>query len=150
MATYKYKLETLLTFRRNLEEQAHLELVREQTTLESLIRRLGELRADRERIIAEMEERKKKKIRAVLLSFFMDFIRNRDREIQVQATMVESQRQVVKQARGKLLEKVKDRKIIEKARERDHTNFLNEAMKEEMKEHDEMVVLAFGRGGRSL
>ena len=145
MATYKYKLETLLTFRRNLEEQAHLKLVREQDILIGHKKRLEVLKSERVRIIQDLEERKKKRLQAALFSLYMNSIRSRERDIQVQMTMIESQKHVVEEARKALLEKVKERQIIEKAKERDHQNFLKEGLKEELKEHDEMAVLTFGR-----
>ncbi|MCK5341308.1 MAG: flagellar FliJ family protein [Desulfobulbaceae bacterium] len=133
-----------MTFRRNLEEQAHLKLVREQDILIGHKKRLEVLKSERVRIIQDLEERKKKRLQAALFSLYMNSIRSRERDIQVQMTMIESQKHVVEEARKALLEKVKERQIIEKAKERDHQNFLKEVLKEELKEHDEMAVLTFG------
>ncbi|MCK5227698.1 MAG: flagellar export protein FliJ, partial [Desulfobulbaceae bacterium] len=121
-----------MTFRRNLEEQAHLKLVREQDILIGHKKRLEVLKLERVRIIQDLEERKKKRLQAALFSLYMNSIRSRERDIQVQMTMIESQKHVVEEARKALLEKVKERQIIEKAKERDHQNFLKEVLKEEL------------------
>ena len=75
----------------------------------------------------------------------MEGINAKDREIQVQHTTIESQRQIVEMAREELKEKVKDRKVIERAKERDYQKYLQEFLRKEQKESDEQAILRYGR-----
>ncbi|MBU0483869.1 MAG: flagellar FliJ family protein [Proteobacteria bacterium] len=142
---YKFKFETLLSYRRNLVELAQQRMAKEQWLLHNHIERLERLRADRVRLIEEFEERKRQKMAASLFAFYIESVNNKEGEILTQVVVVESQRQVFEKSRAELLVRVKDRKIIEKTRERDYKIYLQEELRQEQKEADEMAVLRFGR-----
>lgn len=142
---YKFKLETVITYRQNLEDLAREKLVREEHILKNHIERLARLKQERQAMIDDLEERKKKSLPASLFSFFMDGIQLKENAIQLQDTTIESQRQVVERVREDLQEKVKARKVIEKAKERDYQNYLKEYLRREQNESDEMAILRFGR-----
>ena len=142
---YSFRLESVLTYRNNLEELAHQKLVGEQTILKNHILRLEELKAERIAMIDDFEQRKKKRLSAVFFAFYMDGINAKDQEIQVQHTTIESQRKVVEMAREELKEKMKDRKVIERAKEKDYQKYLQEFLRKEQKESDEQAVLRYGR-----
>ena len=142
---YKFKLETVLTYRQNLEDLAKEKLAREERILRNHIERLARLKEERLAMISELEERKKTSLPASLYSFYMDGIQLKESAIQMQITVIESQRQVVEQARKDLEDKVKARKVIEKAKERDYQNYLKEYLRRTQNESDEMAILRFGR-----
>ena len=142
---YRFRLETLLTFRRNLEEQAQLQLARELQVLAERQARLVDLRDSRERMIDEFEERKQQSLRAALFSFYMEAIRGKEREIEALLAAIAAQEQVVAAARLQLQERVKSRKVIEKAREKDYQRFLHDFRRAEQKESDEQAILRSGR-----
>ena len=142
---YKFKLETVLTYRQNLEDLAKEKLVREEYILRNHIEGLARLKEEREVMIRDFEERKKRVIAAALYSFYTDGIQLKERAIQIQNNTIESQRQVVAKVRHELLEAVKARKIIEKAKERDYQNYMKEFLRRSQNESDEMAILRFGR-----
>lgn len=142
---YKFKLETVITYRQNLEDLAKEKLVREEHILRNHIERLATLKEERQAMIVDLEERKKKSLPASLFSFFMDGIQLKENAIQMQNNTIESQRQVVERVRKDLHEKVKARKVIEKAKERDYQKYLKEYLRREQNESDEMAILRFGR-----
>lgn len=142
---YRFRLETLLTFRRNLEEQAQLQLARELRALAERQARLVDLRDSREQMIDEFEERKQQSLRASLFSFYMEAIRRKEREIEALLAAIAQQGQVVEEARQQLQERVKSRKVIEKAREKDYQKYLQDFLHEEQKESDEQAILRSGR-----
>ncbi len=142
---YRFRLETLLTYRRNLEEQAQLELGRQIQLLVEGEERLLDLRERRERTIADFQERQKRPLRGALFSFYMEAIRRQERAIEEQVAANVSQRQEVEKARQELTERVKSRKVIEKAREKDYQKFLHEFLRKEQIESDEQAILRFGR-----
>ncbi|MGV1099434.1 flagellar export protein FliJ [Thiovibrio sp. JS02] len=144
---YHFRLETVLALRRNLEELAQQKLARELLILESHTQRLAGLRSQRQALVDEFEEKKRNTMPAPLFSFYMDAISLKEREIEAVTRLLESQQQVVLAAREALAEKVREKKVMEKARERDYQKFLQAQMKKEQNEADEQMVLRFGRHG---
>lgn len=142
---YAYKLETLLTYRRNLEELAQQKFGREQHLLNMHRIRLDDLSNERRNLVAVFEERKKRRMNSAYFSFYMDSIRVKDQQIIVQKNTIESQKNVVETARKQLFERVKDRKIIEKAKEKDYQQYLLDSRRKEQNISDEQAVLRFGR-----
>ncbi len=144
---YHFKLETVLALRRNLEELAQQQLARELTLLEAHTRRHDELRAQREATIAEFEEKKKSTMPAPLFVFYMETLARQELEIEGAAQLLAGQQQAVLKAREALAGRVKERKVMEKARERDFQKFVQAGIKKEQDEADEQMVLRFGRHG---
>jgi flagellar FliJ protein len=142
---YRFKLETLYTFRKNIEEQSRLRLAREIAILEGLRKRLAELRAERLRLIDELEVNKKKPLAVFQYQFFMDAISFAEMEIVKQTGRIAAQEEAVVYVRQELVVKMQDRKVIEKVRERDKKAYINELAKQEQKEGDEQVLLRFGK-----
>lgn len=142
---YHFKLETVLGLRRNLEELAQQKLARELTLLEERKLRLAALKQQRLELIAEFEEEKHQRMLAPVFAFFMEGIFRKEQEIEAGQALMEAQQGAVVQAREELLGKVRDKKVMEKARERDYQKFLLAGLKEEQKEADEQMVLRFGR-----
>ena len=142
---YKFRLETLLVYRRNLEEQAQLALAREIQVLVDHQSVLDDLRDTKARIAEDFERKKEKSMDASMFTYYMDSIRRKEREIDAQWIVIENQQAVVAEFRAKLGERVKDRKVIEKAREKDYQKYLQELLRKEQKEGDEQAILRAGR-----
>lgn len=144
---YHFKLETVLGLRRNLEELAQQKLARELTLLEERKARLVALRQQRQELIADFEEEKHRKMPAPVFALFVEGIFRKEQEIEAGQAQVEVQQGAVAQARVELTAKVQDKKVMEKARERDYQKFLLAGLKKEQNEADEQMVLRFGRKG---
>ncbi len=140
---YRFKFETVLDYRRNLEDLAQQKLVKEQNILANHERWLADLQAGKQRMVADFEERKKKNIPAPLFAYYMDALANKDREIAAQKNTIAAQKRVIESIRAELAERIKDRKVMEKAKERDFTRYWQEYLKREQMEHDEMAVLRY-------
>ena len=144
---YHFKLETVLGLRRNLEELAQQKLARELTLLEEQKLRLAALQQQRQELIAEFEEKKQRQMLASVFAFYMEGIFRKEQEVAAGLGLVETQQGAVIQAREELTGKVRDKKVMEKARERDYQKFLLAGLKKEQNEADEQMVLRFGRKG---
>ena len=144
---YHFKLETVLGLRRNLEELAQQKLARELTLLEEHTLRLAALRQQRLELIAEFEEEKNRQMLAPVFAFYMEGIFRKEQEVEARRALVEAQQEAVFQARKELTGKVQDKKVMEKARERDYQKFLLAGLKKEQNEADEQMMLRFGRKG---
>ena len=144
---YHFRLETVLGLRRNLEELAQQKLARELTLLEGQKLRLAALKQERQDLIAEFEEKKHRQMLAPVFALFMEGIFRKEQEIEAGQALVEAQQGAVVRAREELASKMRDKKVMEKARERDYQKFLLAALKKEQNEADEQMVLRFGRKG---
>jgi flagellar FliJ protein len=142
---YRFKLETLLDYRRTLEEQAQQTLAKELAVLDDHRRHLAELEEERLHLGNELESRKKKKLSALLFAFYIEALGRKETEVRARRLMIDSQQQAVDRARNELTERVKARKVIERAREKDHQEYIRERRRQEQNENDEQAVLRYGR-----
>ena len=147
---FNFKLEQILTYRRNLEEQAQLNLAKETKTLDVLYAQLAQFRAERQVLINRFEELKKQAISGSDFSFFMEGIHFKENEIGAQIKKIEKQKRVVEKSRFVLFEKVKEKKIIEKLREKQARDYIKEADKKELKENDEKATMHYSRNMQLL
>jgi flagellar FliJ protein len=144
---YHFKLETILGLRRNLEELAQQKLARELALLAAEKLRLAALQQERKELIAEFEEEKHRKMSAPVFAFYVEGIFRKEQEVEAGFARVEAGQVAVVRAREELAAKMRDKKVMEKARERDYQKFLLAALKKEQNEADEQMVLRFGRKG---
>ena len=144
---YHFRLETVLGLRRNLEELAQQKLGRELTLLEQQKQQLATLQQQRQELIAEFEEEKQQQMLAPVFALYVEGIFRKEQEVEAGQAQIEVQQGAVAQARVELTVKVQDKKVMEKARERDYQKFLLAGLKKEQNEADEMMVLRFGRKG---
>ncbi|MFA6899651.1 MAG: flagellar FliJ family protein [Desulfurivibrionaceae bacterium] len=144
---YHFRLETVLGLRRNLEELAQQKLARELTLLDEQRLRLAMLKQQRQELIVEFEEKKHRQMLAPVFAFYVEGIFRKEQEVEAGQARVEAQQGAVAQAREELTVKVQDKKVMEKARERDYQKFILAGLKKEQNEADEMMVLRFGRKG---
>lgn len=142
---YRFRFESVLSYRRNLEELARQKLTLAQAQLERQRVRLAELEEELRRALIAFEERKQRPLTAPLYVLFVEGIERRERDLASQHKAVVSQQEVVEQARGELVEKVRQRKVMEKARERDYQAWLRAERQKEQNELDEQMVLRFKR-----
>lgn len=147
---YTFRLESVLNYRRNLEEVAQQQLAREQVVLDGYREELARLEAELVRFVEELEQRKQKAMVAPLYSLYMQAIDRKERDIARQQQVIAAQINAVEQARQALVERVKDRKVMEKARERDQEKYLRGVLQQEQKASDEQMVLRFHRHGSRL
>lgn len=146
---YHFKLETVLGLRRNLEELAQQKLARELTLLEEQKLQLASLRQQRQELIIEFEEKKRRQMSAPIFAFYVEGIFRKEQEVAAGRALVEAQQGAVALAREELTAKVQDKKVMEKAKERDYQKFLLAGLKKEQNEADEQMVLRFGRKGKA-
>lgn len=144
---YKFRLETVLMLRRNLEELAQQKLARELAALDEQQLRLSELRRQRQEMISGFEEAKRRPMPAPVFAFQVENIFRKEQEIEAGLAMVEAAQVAVVKAREELAARVQDKKVMEKARERDYQKFLLVGLKKELNEADEQMALRFGRNG---
>lgn len=142
---YRFRFESVLGYRRNLEEMARQKLTRAQTQLVKQQQHLTGLEQALVEAISAFEERKQKPMPSPYYSLFVEGIERREREVVSQQRAVAAQVEVVEQARTELQEKMQQRKVMEKARERDYEQYLQEERLREQNELDEQMILRYKR-----
>ncbi|MBA3015634.1 MAG: flagellar export protein FliJ [Proteobacteria bacterium] len=142
---YHYRLETLLTVRRNFEEQAQQRLAHELFVLKNHKKYLAELEEQRLDLFAVLEERKKHTIAAAMFSFYVEAIHAKNRQIAFQKNAVLAQQEMIETVRADLVTKVKARKVVERLKEKDFLVWQREVLRLEQLESDEQSVMRFGK-----
>ena len=145
---YSYRLELVLKYRRDLEEMAQQKLGRQQFILDEKQKKLNELRTERQNMMADFERRKGEPMPAPLFTSYTESLTYKESDIELQVRAVKTQQQAVAKARDELAEKVKERKVLEKAKERDFKKYIQEELRKDQKVNDEMMVLRHGRRNR--
>lgn len=142
---YRFRFETLLSVRKSREEEAQLAMAKEQRHLDGLRDTLEKLGERRQRVIDELERRKRGRMTAPLFSLYIDGIQQTDLLIARQKESIASQLQVLERARQKVIATMRDRKVIEKLREKDHAAWLREEIRRDLVASDEQAILVLGR-----
>ena len=143
---YHYKLETLLTVRRNFEEQWQQKLAHEIFVLENHRKYLGDLQAQRLDLVQTFSEYKRKNMQAAMFSIYVEAIEQKDRQINFQHNAIAAQTRTIESVRLELLERVKARKIVERLKEKDYLAYTAEEFRKAQNENDEQAVLRFNLG----
>ncbi|MFH1218120.1 MAG: flagellar export protein FliJ [Pseudomonadota bacterium] len=144
--TFHFKLEPVLTVRKNLEEQIQLKLAREQMILSNHQLRIKDLQAKRIELCKAMEEKIKHTMQARNFLFHMDSIRVLELQVHILINTIAAQKQIVARVQTELAEAMKQRKIIDVLRENALQKYLGEARRKEQNESDEQALLRYGRG----
>jgi flagellar FliJ protein len=138
MAKFVFKLQSVLNLRKQKEDSIKNELANAMKKLEAEKRKLSELETMLEDTVREFNEKTKKTTVHKLIEFneYLSLLNSRIKE---QKENVNNAVQYVDKVREELVKAVKERKILEKLRERQFEEFLLEQKKLEQKTNDEIV-----------
>lgn len=143
---FHFRLESVLTVRKNLEEQVQLKFAREQMVLQNHRTLLAGIEEQRQQLTVAMEERKKKTMAGAQFLFYMEAMRIQELRIHILQNTIAAQQHIVEQARKELSQAMKERKTIEVLREKELQHYLLETRRKEQNESDEQALLRHGRG----
>jgi len=142
---FRYKLQPLLNVRRQLENSAKYELGKHLQALDhaqkQLNRILNEQQECCERIVSESMGR----IEIGKLRQYGCYFRTIDERIKQQTESVNHIQNNVNICREKLIKASKDKKILEKLKERKYSEFLYEQLKAEEKITDQVVSYRYAK-----
>ena len=147
MKRRKFPLESVLNYRRNIEEQAITELKQVQTVLEREERRLNLL----ESVWRKSAEDLKKKQSTVSdpreILLYHHFLRQMALEIETQQQRMAEVDQEYNDRREILLDAAKGKKIIEKLKEKQEELMKTQDKKKDRKAMDESAAGGYARDG---
>ena len=133
----KFKLEPLLQHRRHIEETYQRELAKTLQTLKDEKETLAELISTRDQVKRNLEQRLTENINAAELFHFNKYLDRLSSDISLQNKRIADVEDEVEQYRLKLTEAVKNRKIMDKLKDKqlsaefeknqkNERNFMNE------------------------
>lgn len=137
---FPFPLQPLLDWKRNLEEVAQIRLTAKMTLLkaqEEEIERLTLKRLAREE---ELKEKISRGIPAPEYVLYKEFAEESLSELRAKENQKRGTLREIEKDRDKLIQLSKEKKILERLKEKKQKAFLGEAEKNEQKKNDEMVI----------
>lgn len=144
MADEKFSLQQVLNYRKEMERQRHREFVEARQALFSAQARLARELERSDRILREMIEKQGEGIDASELLLYSSYSQRQKQVISEQREEVDQRDREVENRRNSLLEASKEKKALEKFKERKMEVLRQEIMLKERKFLDE---LSLPRGG---
>ncbi|HOQ06578.1 MAG TPA: flagellar export protein FliJ [Clostridiales bacterium] len=138
MAKFIFKMQSVLNIRKQKEDSIKNELADAMRKLEAEKRKLAELEDRLENTVREFNEKTKKSTVHELIEF-NEYLSVLNSRIRSQKENVNIAAQYVDKVREELVKAMKDRKILEKLKDRQYEQFLMEQKKLEQKTNDEIV-----------
>lgn len=140
MAVPRFRLQSVLDYRRNLVDNARLQLASLQMRCASEEERLSQLRASERNVIAEIHERQQGIVKVPEVMRLNEHLNVLARRISDQWSSVQRVRAEMERARGTLLDLTKDMKALEKLQERQLEEAAWETMRVERNETSEIAA----------
>ena len=142
---FAFRLQSVLDVRQVLEEKALVTFSEEQKRVAEEEAVLAELTAKRESIVTELKEAVHRPILASHLSMLSSYVELLQKRIAIQEEKIRQCVLAREEKRAALLEAVQKKKVMERLKEKQRTEFLWNREEDERKDMDEMSVLRFAR-----
>jgi len=142
---FKFRYETLLSYRLHLKEMAEIAFSREQQQLNRAKDALSNSREGLTQVKQALESRLKARMSSQELQIYQDYMRSLEGKIGLQETAVLDRERIVRDKRIDLLQKAKQYKAIQKLKERDFQEWQYQQNIMEQKIMNETAVTRHGR-----
>ena len=143
--SFKFKYESLLSYRQHLKEKAEIDLVWAQQQLKSCRIVLEGYQEDQNKASRNLESSLKEKISSHLLSEHSYYMKALEDRIQTQELEVNGWEKVVKEKMNILLTKMKQYKVIEKLKEKNFKKWNQDQNLLEQKSINETAIIRHGK-----
>jgi len=147
MAKFTFRLQGLLSVKEKLEEQRKMEYGHALAALERERRALRQLEEEKSFNIGEVSRRMKVSIEPEVLTLYGLYIEELKRRIKKQEKRVEAAEREAEERRLILVEAMKERKMMQKLREKDLEEFVEEEKRSEQRGVDVLVSYKYARQG---
>lgn len=149
MAKFRYRMQSILNIKIQMETQAKMEFGQAQRRLLEEQERLELLYHRKEDYLEEGRRIRKDSLKVQNLRDNEYAIARMDEYIEIQTGNVRAAEQEVEKARQKLQEVMQERKMQEKLREKAFQRFVQEENAKESKEIDELTSYTYGSAKRA-
>lgn len=144
---FEFKFKAVLNYRRQLEEVCQQEFAQKKNTWINELQKLEELYELWKKYITEWRSIQKGTISVWALELYQKHMLTLKDEIENQAERVRQCVQAMEEQREKLLQAVKDKKVIEKLEEYHFTEYSRQQRKKETKFLDDIATQRFNIKG---
>ncbi|MCX4339725.1 MAG: flagellar export protein FliJ [Lachnospiraceae bacterium] len=148
MARFRYRMQSILNIKYQLETQAKIEVGRAQMRLQEEEEKLQTLFDRKEAYFEEGRRLREKSVSVTDLRDNRNALMVMDDLIAMQQIEVMRAAEAVEAARAKLTEIMQERKMHEKLKEKALLQFLEDEKKEEAKIVDELTSYTYGQRGK--
>ncbi len=142
---FVFQLQTVLDYRKNIEEKILNEFSQKKRELATEELRLKNLIQERENLIGELREMQNKSLPVDYIARNVSYVEQVRENEKKQSVIIVQVSEQLEAKRKELLEAVKKTKIMEKLKERHAEEYEGDVRAFEQKNSDEMAVLKFGR-----
>ena len=142
---FKFKLQSVLEYRLNMEEKILNEFSDIRRYLEEQKAVLRTLVSERESLINDLRNMQRVMMRADDIATLVAYIENLREKEKEQKNVIHQVKEAVEQKRKELVEAVKNRKVMENLRDKHAEAYQKDFNEMEQKNSDEMSVLKYGR-----
>lgn len=149
MAKFIFKMESILSIKTKLEDQAKAEYGMEMMRLREEEHKLVLLENRRRGFEQQLLEAVNGRLVILSIRRLEDSVENLKYNIKLQIVVIRQQEERVAKARAKLDNAMKERKIYEKLKEKAFEQFKAELNAQEQKEIDQLVSFRFRSAGES-
>lgn len=139
MAVYKFRLQKLLDYKKNLEEEKKNELGKAFKRLEEEKNRLFALKQSLNEMNGTFQEKTSQGLAVNKLKILANYIDYYKRGIKEQRTKIKMAEEYLSICREELIKATQEKKMIEKLKETDYNKYLYNEQKKEEKLVDELV-----------
>jgi flagellar FliJ protein len=146
---FSFRLQSLLNYRRSLEDLAQIRLTERLSALSLQETRIRDLTGNREACQQAFQKKAGEPAPVDELVYYLDFQERSFEQLSRLAEEREKLRREVRRERERLLSLTRDRKILEKLREYQQKDFMQNLDRKERVEAEDLVVqryVGFGKG----
>lgn len=142
---FVFKLQSVLDYRKNIEEKILNEFSANKRELELEELKLQNLIKEWSNLIGELRKMQNKSVHVDDIACYVSYVELVRKNEEKQNKVIALVKEQLETKRKELLEAVKKRKVMEKLKERHGEEYESTARAIEQKNSDEMAVLKFGR-----
>ena len=143
MKKFAFKLQTALDLKLKAEDRKKEELVTATGIYQENLCKLAELKARLNEIQGVLRGKQERNVDVFEIGWYQDYIPVLNEHIEQQCLYTEESRLDMETIRFELIELMKERKILEKLRDRNYKEYMREFLREEQKQIDEMATTGF-------
>ncbi len=141
MARFRFRLEQVLVYRRQLEEQAMQALAEVTAARDETARRIATMEADH---VAQLNRLgNPAALRSEEIWLIQGYIKTLLVDIKIASLLLADQEEALAAARDNLIQKAKERELLDKLKEKQAARHAHEERMAEQREYDETATLRF-------
>ncbi|GAB6137654.1 flagellar export protein FliJ [Halanaerobaculum tunisiense] len=149
MKEFEFRLQSLLDLREQEEQALEKELFELKSSYNEVKEELAEVQTDKQKWHQKLNEASQQGITAQQLERYRNYITYLEGEIEELALQLEYWQEQVADCQQRLLEKVKQRKVLSKLKERQYESYQEEYLQQRQKLDDEIAINNFNHHGTS-